>query len=377
MAIYHKDLIKYTFAVDKTVFNGKDIYDNYWYSYNNKTICLSDYLPDCGNDYKVENEYYDLLSDVYYVSNEDEVRNLLVKYEFPLDDCRNAFWNEKDLVLFILKDIKDFKALRKIYQALTSFDYGKTSVYEVLEAFSEYMEIKSLSEIPKSSGSWNNRENNRCTAIVAAILCCCIWQDFKRQYGNKMHKKYSYFSKSQYANIDDKTEVHYWNIPESQNVIKDFFEQELNHSPVEETKGVYQMPFPYGNKEVLLQYIWEASWNDTEYLNNYEQFKNKIIADENFVIEGIRKSADIILNKKLEQVHYIVDSKNQESYYEVDSLVKGLYIYLASEVTSGAVYKKCELCDNYFISKNDKRKYCDYHIGKNAYYHKKRMNETK
>ena len=106
--------------------------------------------------------------------------------------------------------------------------------------------------------------------------------------------------------------------------------------------------------------------------------QTEYIGFDKLIKQYLRAALDDLLNFKLKNLHYQMNTLEKKQILLAENIVTVMYVNLAQELQSELQYRKCALCDRYFLVGNrPTRKYCDIHAGPNASYfrqkHKKML----
>ena len=223
-------------------------------------------------------------------------------------------------------------------------------------------------------------------SLRAKVICAC-WADMRQDDTGFMTNNTYISQKGEKYEV---TIVNPWNLPQNQRVFQIALALLLNLQIEEVLNSRYyvrrqEINDPVGDTHDALaeKYIRE---NGLEYKTTDELLSNlvytkeemektgKMFNEEN-VLAALQGALDDILNKKFKNLHFEIDSQKNEKYFEVYNLMDGLYAFLSEEIISGFPLRKCLLCEEYFYSTQPARKYCDYHQGDNAKYHRRKLNK--
>lgn len=219
--------------------------------------------------------------------------------------------------------------------------------------------------------------------LMSALVACYVWKSIDYGFGGELTDKFGYESQTYNGT---RSSVSYWSNKRSDYRLTDLYNQGLNE--VNKNIGkvgehyLSNMALKCAEGDFLLNKIIKTS----SYVMETSSYKIKRFENKFAMIEGLSKKKylkrclinliEYILHEKIKNVEINVDIKSKTVYFNVKSVIEALYVYLMSILVRPVEYRKCELCDTFFVSSQPGRKYCDYHKDKKRYqYHNDKIAE--
>lgn len=370
----------------------------------NRIIDLSDYLPNF--PYEEESNKYNIIQRLEGTGNGEDVYNLLEKYfDYPiygdldnsrLEDCNRLFCDYevfkkvRNAALILSQIDKENICYTELYDVLNNISeavigdrtylipYGGTSVR--IASMSKYLEekVKSIYAIKEAEeDSFEEAEyffsTDRCidrwnlSLTNICLLLCYVWNSIINVYGDELKNKYGYTGGKYY----DKTSVKFWKNTEAIGEIEKLFEEgiafSLKHLEIIK-KHYLNMTYDIRNINLRHHLLTQGQREESLYTTLPRYLSSETMVD------CLEKVLNEIINFELKNARITGSFVDKKLSFEVNSITEGLYAYLLSETVAGIEYRKCELCDNLFISSQPSRKYCDVHL-KTKTHHKRKLKE--
>lgn len=351
-------------------------------------------------------------------------------YTSPYDGSHNA-----ELVQNMLKEIQKVVAVKRTYAALQSKEDGLTVLEEARKCFFQVETREEQEERYKNlgipsyiQGSINytdevlqmvlGKKKEPTNYIAAAKLLCGIWAEIVSQNDTAFSNQYGYTSRTYKKdalgkNVDTGIKIHWWTVPKGRNAAFAKIDEKMDY--IKRSCYYYLRKWADGDDEMgtkaptywqntitrreaeRIGPIWksyQSIFNGLFQLMCHEFFKYpskeerrkraeelvKEFGTDSFdeaIREYVQYALDDYLNLKLEDIEYQIDTRSKKKVLLTENIVTVMYAYLAEELQHGLKYKKCALCDRYFLVGNKtNKKYCEIHAGPNAEYYRRQLCAT-
>lgn len=298
----------------------------------------------------------------------------LLKVAYLLSSSENddiSIWAMMDAInSIVLSDCTD-KLLPVEGNGFRVTEKNKADIYwgSYVEEYSKYLHGNKLHNDMK-------RINTSYGELMSALVACYVWKSIDYGFGGELADKFGYESQTYNGT---RSSVSYWSNKRSDYRLTDLYNQGLNE--VNKNIGkvgehyLSNMALKCAEGDFLLKQIIEASsYASKIYQNKYDMMED--LSKKTCLKRCLIELIEFILHEKTKNIKINIDIKSKTVYFNVKSVIEALYVYLMSILVRPVEYRKCELCDNFFVSSQPGRKYCDYHKENKKYqYHNDKITE--
>lgn len=360
-----------------------------------------------------ESEYAGPLAIAESFKDQKDLLDWLKKEGLPPDGLEDSFNGEYDerLINEMWSELQRFRRIHQFYAALMAEDglMGRDTGTIINEAtyilFADYptpgevqAKVENLMQTDGLPGILPRNvryldlylaklvtgNKDMSYSRLCAELICSAWADILFDEG-PLESCFGYKSRHKSTqNGDCSVVVNWWSIPEMSKYIWHLFERKflhlrsnvwyyrskaLGYPPHLQPHMPGSLPgaltpnnrlnkaIPYGTVDQLIAWLLDVP------PGNFDRF-----------IEILQLAIDDILNERLKRSSFVVNSVTRAKSLQVNSLVDSFYIYISEQLISGIRWRKCDLCNRYFVfGSRANRRYCDVHSGPNAAYHRRKL----